>query len=174
MLCPGRRLPCRRRRLRRQSRRLDLAYTAQALRRHSLTTVRTHSFLHWLVVMPIFFLLWIVNFLSIIIYQRVAPSIPVSQQNVMRKLKTERNPSRVGKAYTAQARVGTPQKPYTAQATSCNGVGWRRQMRRLDATGHRKTTIKNTAHMTLRLGIKTFQHFLDQLKITISTLRLLI
>ena len=31
----------------------------------------------------------------------VAPSIPVSQQKVMQQLKTKRNHSRVGKAYTA-------------------------------------------------------------------------
>ena len=31
----------------------------------------------------------------------VAPSIPVSQQQIMQQLKTKRNHSRVGKAYTA-------------------------------------------------------------------------
>ena len=31
----------------------------------------------------------------------VAPSIPVSQQQIMQQLKTTRNHSRVGKAYTA-------------------------------------------------------------------------
>ena len=111
MLCPWRRLPCRHRRLRRQSRRLDLAYTAQALRRHSLTTVRTHSLSHWIVVMSIFFLLWIVDFLFVIIYQGVAPSIPIAQPNIMQQLETKGNHSRVGKAYTGWARVGTPQKP---------------------------------------------------------------
>ena len=53
------------------------------------------------VAMSIFFLLWIVDFLFVIIYQRVAPSIPVSQKNIMRQLKAKRNHSRVGKTYTA-------------------------------------------------------------------------
>jgi hypothetical protein len=47
-------------------------------------------------------LLWIVDFLFIIIYQRVAPSIPIAQPNVMRQLETKRNHSRVGKARLAQ------------------------------------------------------------------------